>query len=175
MYNTSMWPKGFLIMGVSGSGKSTLGLALAQVLDWDFIDADDFHTAENISKMAAGFPLTDSDRAPWLGALNHELTSRLAAGNFSVLACSALQEKYRMSLLHAVMGVEIIYLKGKYEQIRSRLLGREGHYMKENLLRSQFDALEEPEKAVILDVSMPLSKMLDTIFASYPTLERSIK
>jgi gluconokinase len=170
-----MQPSGFLIMGVSGSGKTTLGRAIAQALGWDFFDADEFHSMENIVKMTTGIPLTDSDRAPWLAALNRQLVSTLAANRHPVLACSALKENYRTRLLQGVKGVAVIYLKGSYELIQSRLISRESHYMKENLLQSQFDALEEPQKAVVLDVSMPIGKMLDTIFTSYPTLERSIK
>ena len=162
-------------MGVSGSGKSTLGRALAQELGWDFFDADDFHSPENVVKMTAGIPLTDSDRALWLAALNRQLVSALAADRHPVLACSALREIYRTRLLEDVKGVAVIYLKGSYELIRSRLMSRESHYMKENLLQSQFDILEEPEEALALDVSMSIRKMLDTIFMKYPTLERSIK
>jgi gluconokinase len=170
-----MQPSGFLIMGVSGSGKSTLGIALAQELGWVFFDADDFHSVENIAKMAAGIPLTDSDRAPWLSTLNRRLASTLTQGHHPVLACSALKEGYRAQLREDVMGIAVIYLRGSYEVIRSRLLARESHYMKENMLQSQFDALEEPEHAVVLDVLMPLDRMLDTIFTRYPTLERSLK
>jgi gluconokinase len=162
-------------MGVSGSGKSTLGKALAQKLGWEFFDADDFHSVENIAKMSAGIPLTDLDRAPWLEALNHLLLSTLMDAHCPVLACSALKENYRTRLLAGVEGMALIYLKGRYELVRSRLTAREGHYMKENLLRSQFEALEEPENAIILDVSMPLGQMLDTIFMRYPDLDRSAK
>ena len=160
-------------MGVSGSGKSTLGRAIAQELGWDFFDADDFHSVENIAKMTAGTPLTDSDRGPWLAALNRQLVSVLAANRHPVLACSALKENYRTRLLEGVKGVAVIYLNGSYELIRSRLMSRESHYMKESLLQSQFDVLEEPKEAVVLDVSMPIRKMLETIFTRYPTLERS--
>lgn len=170
-----MQPQGFLIMGVSGSGKSTLGKALAQELGWDFFDADDFHSAENIAKMSAGIPLTDSDRAPWLEALNQLLLSNLMDARHPVLACSALKENYRTRLLEGVEGMAVIYLKGSYEEVRSWLMAREGHYMKENLLRSQFDALEEPENAIFLDVSMPPGKMLDTILRRYPDLDQSAK
>ena len=170
-----MQPQGFLIMGVSGSGKSTLGKALAQKLGWEFFDADDFHSVENIAKMSAGIPLTDLDRAPWLEALNNLLLSTLLDAHHPVLACSALREKYRTRLLAGVEGMTVIHLKGSYEVIRSRLMAREGHYMKDSLLQSQFDALEEPENAIFLDVSMPLGKMLDTIFLRYPNLNRSAK
>ena len=170
MYNSNVRPAGFLIMGVSGSGKSTLGKALAKRLEWDFFDADDFHPAENISRMAAGIPLSDSDRAPWLAALNRQLTSSLAAGRHPVLACSALKESYRTQLLSGVKDVAILYLKGDYDAIRHRLLARKGHYMKADLLQSQFEALEEPEDAISLDAMMPHEELLAVIIQRYPSL-----
>jgi gluconokinase len=172
MYNKPMQPSGFLIMGVSGSGKSTLGIALALELGWNFYDADDFHPAANIAKMAAGIPLNDSDREPWLDTLNQKLMATLRVNRHPILACSALKEKYRQRLLRNVDGMAILYLRGSYETIRTRLATRAGHFMKESLLRSQFEALEEPSDALILDVSMPVHVMLDTILTNYPLLKR---
>ena len=159
-------------MGVAGSGKTTLGTALARELRWDFFDADDFHSAENIAKMTAAIPLSDTDRTPWLVALHNQLLSVLQAGRHPILACSALKEKYRAQLLEGIDDVAILYLKGSYDLLRSRLSARRGHYMKPEMLQSQFDALEEPKNALILDVVMPLQEKLDTIFATY-ALKRS--
>src|SRR5215210_4053048 len=117
-------------MGVSGSGKSTLGYALAHKLGWDFFDADDFHTPENIAKMASGIPLSDADRAPWLAALNGRILSSLQSGHHPILACSALKERYRVQLLKGTDGMTILYLKGSYELIWSRMSMRRGHFMK---------------------------------------------
>lgn len=154
-------------MGVSGSGKTTLGQALAQKLGWDFFDADDFHPPENIAKMTAGIPLSDSDRVPWLTSLHEILLSTLKANRHPVLACSALKEKYRAQLLDDVDGIEIIYLRGSYELIWSRMSTRTGHYMKPEMLRSQFNALEEPKDAFALDVSISFEDMIDKIVARY--------
>ena len=154
-------------MGVSGSGKSTLGKALAQMLRWDFFDADDFHSDANIVKMAAGIPLDDSDRTPWLAKLHDQLISTLQAGRHPVLACSALKEKYRAQLLGGMDHIAVIHLKGTYDMIWSRMSARQGHYMKPAMLQSQFATLEEPEGALVLDVSMPLDEMLDTIMKYY--------
>lgn len=175
MYNSAMQPSGFLIMGVSGSGKSTLGLALALELGWDFHDADDFHPAANIAKMASGVPLTDADRETWLDSLNEKILATLHGHRHPILACSALKEKYRQRLLQNVDGMAILYLRGSYETIRARLAARAGHFMKETLLQSQFEALEEPPDALILDVSMPVHVMLDTIMTNYPLLKRSLR
>lgn len=154
-------------MGVSGSGKSTLGIALALELGWDFFDADDFHSAVNIAKMASGIPLNDSDREPWLDTLNQMLRETFDRNCHPVLACSALKETYRRRLLRDIEGMVIIYLKGGYDTINSRLWAREGHFMKETLLQSQFETLEEPQDALVLDVSMPVHTMLDTIMTKY--------
>ena len=150
-------------MGVSGSGKTTLGKALAQRLGWDFFDADDFHPPENIAKMTAGIPLSDSDRAAWLAALQDQLLSTLKADRHPVLACSALKETYRAKLLKGIDGITVIYLKGSYDLILSRMSTREDHYMKPGMLQSQFNVLEEPKDAIVLDVKMPLKDMIDTI------------
>ena len=150
-------------MGVSGSGKTTVGLALAKKLDWDFFDADDFHPPENIAKMAAGIPLSDSDRIPWLTALSNLLLSTLKAGRHPALACSALKESYREQLLSGKAGIEIIYLKGSYDLLLERMSRRQGHFMKPEMLKSQFETLEEPKNALTLNVSMPLEKMLDFV------------
>ena len=158
---------GFLIMGVSGSGKTTLGQALAQELGWDFFDADDFHPPENIAKMSAGIPLSDSDRVLWLASLHEVLLSTLKANRHPVLACSALKEKYRAQLLDDVDRIEIIYLRGSYELIWSRMSTRAGHYMKPEMLKSQFNALEAPKDAFVLDVSVSLEDMIDKIVVRY--------
>ncbi len=164
-----MPPRGFLVMGVSGSGKTTLAKALAQQLDWDFFDADDFHPPENIAKMQAGIPLDDSDRTPWLAALSKMLCSTLQAERHPVLACSALKESYRVKLLQGTEGVEILYLKGSYDLLITRMAGREGHFMKPGMLQSQFATLEEPKSALVLDVSLPVdvlvAQVLDKFFA----------
>jgi len=162
-----MGPTGFLIMGVSGSGKTTLGKALAQKLGWDFFDADDFHPPENIAKMTAGIPLSDSDRVSWLAALHNQLLSTRKAGRHPVLACSALKEIYRTQLLEGMDGIVVIYLKGSYDLIWSRMSRREDHYMKPEMLRSQFNALEEPKVALVLDVKMSVKDMIDTIIKNF--------
>jgi len=154
-------------MGVSGSGKTTLGQALAQELGWDFFDADDFHPPENIAKMSAGIPLSDSDRVLWLASLHEVLLSTLKANRHPVLACSALKEKYRAQLLDDVDRIEIIYLRGSYELIWSRMSTRAGHYMKPEMLKSQFNALEAPKDAFVLDVSVSLEDMIDKIVVRY--------
>jgi gluconokinase len=138
-----------VVMGVSGAGKTAIGEALATELGWRFIDADDHHPQPNVAKMAAGEPLDDTDRWPWLDRLNAILRGEEDA----VLACSALKERYRARLTKGVDRVEWIYLKGDYDLIRSRLLQRQHRYMPASLLESQFAALEPPPRAITVDVS----------------------
>ncbi|MEW6287594.1 MAG: gluconokinase [Chloroflexota bacterium] len=154
----------FIVMGVSGSGKTAVGKALAQKLDWDFFDADDFHPPANIAKMANGIPLTDEDRAPWLDSLHELIASTLKANRRGVLACSALKERYRQRLLEGNDGVQIVYLKGSYELIWQRMEKRTDHYMKPQMLKSQFDALEEPSNALTLDISQPVEKIVEQVY-----------
>jgi len=153
----------FIIMGVSGSGKTDVGKSLAQALGWDFFDADDFHPIENIAKMAGGIPLTDSDRAPWLDSLHNLISSSLTKNRPGVLACSALKERYRQRLLDGNDNAQIIYLKGSYELIRSRMNARKEHFMKPHMLQSQLETLEEPFNALIVDIAPPVDEIVKVI------------
>ena len=152
-----------IVMGVSGSGKTSVGQSLAEQLGWDFYDADDFHPPENIAKMASGIPLNDSDRSPWLASLHDLISSHLKARRRGVLACSALKERYRQQLLDGNPDVQIVYLKGAYDLIWSRLSKRSGHYMKPQMLQSQFETLEEPDNALTVASSKPLTEIVQEI------------
>jgi gluconokinase len=151
-----------ILMGVAGAGKTTVGRLLARELGWSFYDADDFHPRANVSKMARGAPLDDRDRAPWLDALRELIVGCLARGEDAVLACSALKEDYRRRLLVDAR-VKLIYLKGEYELIRERLAARAGHFMKPELLASQFEALEEPGPEAQVDASGPPAEVVKAV------------
>jgi gluconokinase len=142
-----------LVMGVSGSGKSTIGKLLADDLGWEFSDADSFHPADNLEKMRRGIPLDDRDRFPWLQALEEAIQSWLQAQKKVVLACSALKSTYRHYLHVDNDQVKLVYLKGSYELILERMKHRQDHFMKPEMLKSQFDTLEEPHNAVQVDIS----------------------
>jgi len=140
-----------LVMGVAGSGKSTVGAALARELGSEFLEGDAFHPAANVEKMAAGIPLTDADREPWLARLADLLADRHAHAESTVLACSALRRAYRDRLRAAVPGDEsfAILLVAEARTLEHRLEARRGHYMPASLLESQLATLEplEPDEA----------------------------
>jgi len=140
-------------MGVSGSGKSTVGAALARRLGVPFADADDFHPQANIAKMAAGEPLTDDDRYPWLDAVGHWLALHADGG---VMSCSALKRRYRDRLRSHCPRIEFVHLTGSPDLIARRQADRPGHFMPSMLLQSQFDALQplQPdERGMTVDVA----------------------
>jgi gluconokinase len=152
-----------ILFGVTGAGKTTIGLLLAAELGWPFYDADDFHPAANVEKMRQGIPLTDVDRKPWLESLHHLIKTSLDEGKPGILACSALKESYR-EYLDVGEGVEYVYLRGDFPLIQQRLAGRVGHYMNPALLRSQFDALEEPRRGeTIVSVDQPPAAVVGEI------------
>ncbi|MBW1602205.1 gluconokinase [Streptomyces sp. JJ66] len=130
-----------VVMGVSGSGKTTVGERLAKRLSVPYAEADDFHPPRNVAKMAAGTPLDDADRAPWLDAIASWLAEH--AGGGGVVACSALGRRYRDRLREDAPGVFFVHLDGTPELIAERLAGREGHFMPPALLGSQFHTLEQ--------------------------------
>jgi len=153
----------FIVMGVSGCGKSSIGKALAENLGWDFHDADDFHPPANVAKMASGIPLDDSDRAPWLDSLHDLISSSLTQNRPGVLACSALKERYRQQLMKGNDGVQLVYLKGSYDLIWSRMIARKDHWMKPHMLQSQFTTLEEPANALTVDISLSIDEIVQDI------------
>lgn len=152
-----------IIMGVSGAGKTTIGTLLSDNLAWPFYDADDFHPEENKQKMAAGIPLTDRDRIPWLLAIRENIESHLAAQQPAIFSCSALKADYREVLQRDDNQIKFVYLKGTKGQIAAHLQARKGHFMPAELLDSQFATLEEPENAWVYDVGASPEMIVDGI------------
>jgi gluconokinase len=144
-----------ILMGVAGSGKTTIGRMLAEDLGWPFHDADDFHPPENVRKMGQGIPLADADRQPWLEALAALSRDLLMSGQHAVITCSALKRTYRQVLRVDPDQVKFVYLKADYDVLLRRLHERKDHFMKPEMLRSQFDTLEEPHDALIVDADQP--------------------
>jgi gluconokinase len=131
-------------------------------MGWPFFDADGFHPPANVAKMAAGVPLTDEDRAPWLDRLAAEMGAIERAGGSAVLACSALKAAYRDRL--AVAGdVRFVHLRGDRATIATRVAARTGHYMPAALVDSQFADLEPPVDAIDVDVVLPVADQVTSI------------
>ncbi|WP_114662300.1 gluconokinase [Polynucleobacter necessarius] len=155
----------YLVMGVSGCGKTTTGLNLASRLDAIFLDADSFHSESNLSKMAKGIPLTDEDREPWLAKLNSKLIKATMNSKNIVLACSALKDSYRKSLLSNIESYLIIYLKADISLLERRQSERKNHFFNPKLLFSQIAILEEPKENFIeLDASKSTQDIVEEIF-----------
>ena len=147
-----------IVMGVSGSGKSTIGALLAEALGCPFADADGFHPAANVAKMASGQPLTDEDRWPWLDAIAAHIATARQAAQPVVVACSALRRVYRGRLRAGHKDVIFLHLAGDAGLIGERQAARQGHFMPPSLMASQFATLEDPaEEADAVTVSVQAS------------------
>jgi carbohydrate kinase (thermoresistant glucokinase family) len=152
-----------IVMGVSGCGKTTIGKKIAEAFEVPYYEGDAFHPPENVDKMSRGVPLTDEDRRGWLEVLAELIRDKLDAGESGVLACSALKGKYRQQLRISPDRVWFVYLKGDYETIHTRIQERTGHYMPPGLLKSQFEALEEPDDAFTIDINQPVDVILGEV------------
>jgi gluconokinase len=148
-------PRIIVLMGPAGAGKTTIGMLLSASLGWRFLDADDFHSPENIERMRRGIALTDADRAPWLDSMRRALNDAYGSGTNVVLACSALKEEYRSALVpeRAADSTRFVYLRAPARILAERLAHRVGHYAGPQLLESQLETLEEPEDALWVDAS----------------------
>jgi carbohydrate kinase (thermoresistant glucokinase family) len=162
-----MPPRLLVLMGVSGSGKTTVGALLAGRLGWPYAEADDFHSPANVAKMAAGHPLTDDDRWPWLRTIGAWIDGQLARDLHGVVTCSALKRAYRDVLRRP--GVLLVYLHGSHELIAGRMAARHGHFFKPAMLDSQFATLEEPapgEDVLTVPIGGTPAEIADAIVAA---------
>lgn len=160
-----------VVMGVSASGKSTVAAELARRLGVRSEDADDLHSRANVEKMAAGTPLDDDDRWPWLTAVGERLAHGVVGGGL-VIACSALTRAYRDRLREACPHAVFVHLSGSPELLARRARERAGHFMPPGLLDSQLAALEplqRDEPGVVVDVNASIA---DIVERAYEGLER---
>jgi gluconokinase len=148
-----------IVSGVAGSGKSTVGRAAAEALRWRFLDADDLHDAGAIARIKAGRALDDEMRSPWLHRVREAIDAAIAAGEPTVIACSALKERYRHLLAGGAPQVRFVFLAGSEELLRRRLTRREGHFAGPELLASQLADLEVPAYGLHLDASRPVDEL----------------
>jgi gluconokinase len=156
-------------MGVSGCGKTTLAALLAARLGWPLAEADEFHPPANVQKMREAVPLTDEDRWPWLDAIARWIDEVRASGGHGVVTCSALKRRYRERLTRGRDDVRFVYLQGSYDLIAQRIAARTHAYMPAVLLRSQFDALEEPgrdENPVVVSIGEAPDAIVERIVAA---------
>jgi gluconokinase len=142
-------------MGVAGAGKSTIGRGLASELGWPFFDGDNFHPAANIDKMRQGHALTDADRRPWLEKLHAAIVEWVGKDQSTVLACSILKSDYRAQVEAGCKNqIRLVYLKGNKNLFRERMVHRTDHFMRQELLDSQFAILEEPTDALVINAAL---------------------
>jgi len=162
-------PMILVVMGVSGCGKTTVGQALAHHLGCEFAEGDQFHSPQNVAKMAAGTPLTDDDRWGWLQTLSARMAQARVKGQSLVLSCSALRKPYRDILREGAPKAWFVHLHGNIDLLQQRMASRPGHYMPPSLLQSQLDTLEMPEadeRVVSLDIATPLSEMVISVMSA---------
>ena len=160
-----------VIMGVCGCGKSTIGKMLAERIGVDFFDGDEFHPKENVTRMAAGIPLNDDDRKPWLETMAGEISKWESKGG-AVLACSALRESYRQILKNGG-DVLFVHLKGSPETILGRMKERNNHFMPASLVKSQFETLEEPQDGISIDITFDPEEIVKDIIEKLETKKRN--
>jgi len=155
-----------VVMGVSGSGKSTVAALIASRTGCALADGDDFHSTSSIARMAAGHPLDDALRAPWLAAITSWLAERAARGECAVVSCSALTRAYRDVLRGAGPDIRMVHLAGPYELVEQRLAARRGHFMPPELLASQYAALEPlaaDEPGITVDLTQTPEQIADEV------------
>lgn len=158
-----------VIMGVSGCGKSTVAALLSRALNWSFEEGDSLHPQANIEKMAAGHPLDDEDRWPWLARVAEWTEECLDAGRNGIISCSSLKRSYRDIINRRGHGVEFVYLAGSKKLIAERLAARHGHFMPTTLLDSQFAALEEPtadEPSIRVEIGASAGEIAEDVLAT---------
>ena len=153
-----------LIMGLPGSGKTTVAKILSKQLKAVFIEADNHHSIQNIMKMSKGHPLTDLDRKNWLSSILNKARESLKSQNV-VIACSALKEKYRKSLIS--LNFQLVYLKIEHDVALRRILKRKKHFMPPSLLESQIKILEEPKKALEIDSNLKVNQISEIIVKKF--------
>jgi len=159
----------FIITGPAGCGKSSVAIHLAKQLDLPYIEGDDYHPQSNVDKMANGIPLTDDDRWDWLETIRKQAVGELENGAPGcVVTCSCLKRKYRDVIRRAGLEADdvvmrFVYLRADKELLLTRVRARKGHYMKDDMVASQFEALEEPDETETDVISIDVGGTLDSV------------
>ena len=155
-----------VVSGVAGSGKTTVGRALAARLGWRFCDADDLHSPEHVEHMRRGLPLDDAMRKPWLERVRAVIAAAVRDQLGTVIACSALKQRYRDVLADGIPAVRFVFLDAGRSLLRERLLARQHHFAGAALLDSQLDTLEPPHDALTVDAAKPVDELVSEIVAA---------
>jgi gluconokinase len=161
-------------MGVSGSGKTVVSERLVKDLNkeghYEFLDADDFHSAQAIERMAANLPLDNSMRKPWVEAIMNKLVELYKQNKSVVLAFSGLKYQHRKCFRTLDFKCHFYYLSADINMIRARMVNRENHFFRAELLASQFSAMEE-ERSDEKDITkLDVSGTLDEVYQQVYTL-----
>jgi gluconokinase len=157
-----------VLMGAAGAGKTTVGRALADAAGWTFLDADDLHAASSIERMAAGEPLTEAERRPWLWRVRAAIEEALCAERPLVVACSALRKEHREVLTDGLAGIRLVFLDASSQLLHHRLVTRKGHFASSALLESQLSVLEPPGPDVLtVDASLPVATLVATVRSAF--------
>lgn len=157
--------KSFILMGVSSTGKTSIGTALAQRLGIKLIDGDDLHPRANIIKMRSGKPLNDDDRAPWLERIRDAAFSLEQKSEMGIIVCSALKKQYRDLIRDGNDHIKFLFLAGSFDLVLARMKQRKGHYMKSEMLKSQFDTLEVPQQDEPDVIHIDINGVFDEVVA----------
>ena len=161
----------YVVMGVCGSGKSTIGRLLAERTGKIFIEGDEYHPENNVSKMSQGEPLTDADREAWLNHIVQEIQTKKNENAMGlIVSCSALKMKYRDKLRGADSELFFLHLHGSENTLSERLIRRQSHFMKANLLKSQLETLEMPRGESKYGV--PTMKFLTYVYESSQLIKK---
>ncbi|RJX74244.1 gluconokinase [Vibrio sinensis] len=153
-----------IVMGVCACGKSTIGEQLAKKLGRKFIDGDDLHPRANIQKMSSGQPLNDEDRKPWLERIRDASYSLESKNEHGIIVCSALKKVYRDQIREGNENVTFLFLDGDKQLILDRMSKRQGHFMKENMVNSQFETLERPDaepQTIVVSIDTTIENIIE--------------
>ncbi len=162
-----------IVMGVCASGKTTIGEKIAQRLGAKFIDGDDLHPKVNILKMSRGEPLNDDDRKPWLERIRDAAFSLESKNEQGIIVCSALKKNYRDQIRDGNKNVTFLFLDGNFDLIMNRMIARKGHFMKPNMVESQFDTLERPDnedQVAVVDIDTDIDDVVNNSIAALHVL-----
>lgn len=142
-----------VIGGPAGTGKTTVAELLSSELKCPYLEGDEFHPRENIDKMSSGLALTDDDRWGWLRVLSKTTSDKVMdpenESKAAIVSCSMLKKIYREYIKQEAHDSDqirfvFVFLYSTFEELLKRVGNREAHYMKSDMVKSQYDIMEIP-------------------------------